>query len=79
MTRIPTSTPSDRESARRARVAAIQAGAVARQALGITATYRELPNGQHQVTARDAASGQVRIGTGGTLSEAIDRARRAQT
>jgi hypothetical protein len=69
MTRIPTSTPSDRESARRARVAAITAGALTRQRLGQAATYRRLDSGEHQVSI----GGRTTVGA--TLVDTIDAAR----
>jgi hypothetical protein len=68
-----TSTPTvstQREAARRARVAAIRNGAIVRQRLGIRAGYRLLDDGEHQVSI------DGRTFTGDTLEQAIRRARR---
>jgi hypothetical protein len=61
-----------REAARRLRIEAIHFGALARQALGITATYRRLASGAHEVTVAGKST------TAATLAAAIDRAKRGE-
>ncbi|MGA2034438.1 MAG: hypothetical protein ABSG68_19505 [Thermoguttaceae bacterium] len=57
------------------RVAAIRAGAEVRAALGQAAQYAPLPDGRHRVSIYDRSAGRLLVGTGATLSEAIQNVR----
>lgn len=73
-----TSTTTDRETARRARVDAIRDGAITRSELGILWQHRRDLIGQHVVWMFDRAAGIMREHCGDTVEEAISKARRSR-